>query len=602
MKIDSGGKMDFTLVDIAKFEIIPHLKKLISNILVYRENVSLDGVEVFKSGDVFLAGKIVNGACYVLTMIDSDEEKEIWIKNVRNIIEFTAPMEMKTWGYLNYLMGLYRLKENNLLDKVLDVNTLQILKESIDWKKFVNLEDLSLISLPTNYYGVAYSVARYRELLGWDDGNYSQLLFDKLLDHVEKYSGKFLFMDETAGEGRFDRYSILIPGEICSMLTSTGLEIPDTVKKMLRQSADICIKLANKAGNGISYGRSIGAYGDTAILEVLSIAAKLNILTKEELKIAYGYNVMVAKKFVSFWIDPDMKSVNMWENGRRTDGYRHKGRILGENFSLSCQILHITHQWMDIEFADKEVDKDWEHIISKLPNYNYFTFSKGDVDRGLIVIRDKGHVFSLPLINGGGGTSGDVHGKSYYFASPYLPIPNESMVLETPSDTFFSQLTPRLVMTNGKELMPIAYMKEIETDYIDSGYIVTYKQDSLCSVGKRYPEIDASVKSTSTYRFKSGMIEKTDTFYVNNIESVDKIVMEFLTFSKGVNQKGSCVNFDEGPIKSIEVEGLNIESYKTLENLNEYNTSHGKLFTRINYFLDTFKLNQPIIVKWKINY
>ena len=27
------------------------------------------------------------------------------------------------------------------------------------------------------------------------------------------------------------------------------------------------------------------------------------------------------------------------------------------------------------------------------------------------------HVFMLPLINGGGGTAGSVHGKSYYYAT-----------------------------------------------------------------------------------------------------------------------------------------------------------------------------------------
>ena len=30
-----------------------------------------------------------------------------------------------------------------------------------------------------------------------------------------------------------------------------------------------------------------------------------------------------------------MQSVNMWEKGRRTDGYRNKNRILGENLKMT---------------------------------------------------------------------------------------------------------------------------------------------------------------------------------------------------------------------------------------------------------------------------
>lgn len=588
------------LKELANDKIIPHLKYLIDEIIMYQNDLKLNGVEVYSSGDVFVPGKIVNGAAYVLTMIDSDEREE-YKEKVKELIKFTASKEMKTWGYLNYIMGLYRLSENGLLDELLDPETLEVLKESLDWRHFVNLDDLSLINLPTNYYGVAYSVARYRELLGWDDSNFSQKLFDKLFDHVEKYSGECLFMDETAGEGRFDRYSILIPGEVCSTLSSTGLEIPETLLKMLRQSANICLSLANETGNGISYGRSIGAYGDTAVLEILSIAAKLGILTDDEIEIAYGYNVKIVEKFVSFWIDPTMKSINMWENGRRTDGYRHKGRILGENFSLCCQVLHIYHQWIDAGYQDKSINKDWNKMISNLPRYNYFPFAKGKLDRGLAVIRDNEHVFSVPFINGGGGTSGDVNGKRYYCASAYLPIPFELRTLEVPADTHYAQLTPRITTKNGDKLMNIAYMKNIITDVQENCFTVSYTQDCLCNVDDGYPEQDDSVKSEVKFVFKANTIEKEEAYFFDNYEDIVNIKMEFLTYSKDFNIDNNKVLFENGPIESIEIEGLNILECSMLDDSVENNTSHQKLESIVTFNYDEVNENS-IKIKSIIRY
>ncbi|MFC5549491.1 hypothetical protein [Massilia aerilata] len=60
-----------------------------------------------------------------------------------------------------------------------------------------------LIRLPTNYYGVAFSVARLRMLLGREDESASKVLLEKMTTHYATYSGKFGFSDETPGEGRF---------------------------------------------------------------------------------------------------------------------------------------------------------------------------------------------------------------------------------------------------------------------------------------------------------------------------------------------------------------------------------------------------------------
>ena len=42
----------------------------------------------------------------------------------------------------------------------------------------------TLINLPTNYYGVAFSIARLRFLMGWEDQSGSDALLACRADHV----------------------------------------------------------------------------------------------------------------------------------------------------------------------------------------------------------------------------------------------------------------------------------------------------------------------------------------------------------------------------------------------------------------------------------
>lgn len=52
-------------------------------------------------------------------------------------------------------------------------------------------------------------------------------------------------MDETAGQGRFDRYSLLIPAEITGLVLSTEWEEPELIRSMLSHSAHLVLQFAN---------------------------------------------------------------------------------------------------------------------------------------------------------------------------------------------------------------------------------------------------------------------------------------------------------------------------------------------------------------------
>ncbi len=61
--------------------------------------------------------------------------------------------------------------------------TLDKLKTRLNWTPFVNPADYSLIGLPTNYYGVAFSIARLRHLMGWEGPEASEPLLPKMINH-----------------------------------------------------------------------------------------------------------------------------------------------------------------------------------------------------------------------------------------------------------------------------------------------------------------------------------------------------------------------------------------------------------------------------------
>ncbi|MGH1558514.1 hypothetical protein ACRAWD_13890 [Caulobacter segnis] len=58
----------------------------------------------------------------------------------------------------------------------------------------------------------------------------------------------------------------------------------------LRKSADVMLMRLDADGRGFEYGRSIGPYGETAIIEVLTAAAVLDLLTPPEKDLAYAYS------------------------------------------------------------------------------------------------------------------------------------------------------------------------------------------------------------------------------------------------------------------------------------------------------------------------
>jgi hypothetical protein len=561
-----------------------------------KEGIIMDGTSPFKSGDKFLPGKVAAGLGHVLLNTPkNDPSLEQKLKDYRDIADMTVGMDNHTWGIYYYIGTLVKLKQAGLLERAVSPATLEKLRKQLDWRTFVTPQ-WDLISLPTNYYGVAFSIARLRMMMGWEDDSAGKVLLEKMLTHYKKYSGQFGFSDETDGEGRFDRYSILLIAEICERFLETGLQPTDELKGLLRKAADIALNVSNTAGDGFSFGRSLGPYGETALVEILSVSAYLNVLTPEEKQYAYAFSSRVAARYMDFWYDPSMHSLDMWGKGRRTDTYRGKHRILGENFSLLHQLLSTNEMWNEAGFKDVQPKADLQAWLDKnRPPFSVTTFAKGDYDRALAIFRDGKHVVSLNMINGG---------ISQHDNSPYYPLPFAQGIVSGVADSGAAhpQLLPKFTMADGTQLIGAAWLKDIKTAKDGQRYTITYRQDELDKLGKRSPVKDGRIKLQTTYTLEHGVMTRTDVYTPVGAQEVEKVSLEFASFSDQATIQGNTVTFAQGDVTEYSVSGLQQCQSAPTNGSNDFMAPYGAMKTLVTCSTGKLTLKEPLTIKWTIKY
>jgi len=582
---------------IVQEQVYPQLDYFFGKLGAEKEQVTIDGYAPFQSNDKFLPGKIAAGLGDVLLHTPkSDPKFDQVVREFRDVADLTVHMDNHTWGIYYYVSTLYKLKQAGSLEQAISPQTLALLKEELDWRKFVTQPDFQLINLPTNYYGVAFSIARLRMLLGWEDDSGSNILMQQMLKHYAAYSGTYGFSDETAGDGRFDRYSILLAAEICERFIETGMAATPELKVMLRKAANLALNDANDSGEGFSFGRSLGPYGETAMLEILSTAAYLDVLTAEEKQYAYAYSSRIASRYVGFWFNPTTHSVDLWDQGRRTDAYRGKHRILGENFSLLHQLISTNEMWNKAGFRDQLPKADLQAWLDRTqPRFSLTWFARGEYDRALAIFRDRRAVFSLLMVNGG---------PEQHANSPYYPLPFAPGIVSGIADSGFRhpQLLPKFTLADGTQLMGAAFIKDIHTAADQDKYRVSYRQDELDKLGRTVPQKDTRIKLETEYTMAAGAITRTDKYTPTTPLQIDQVSLEFASFSDDFTQDGTTFHFASGEVVEFEVAGLDTCDIEKTGGSNMYQAPTGSMKSHVTCMSRNFKMKEPMTIKWIIRY
>lgn len=584
---------------IVEVELRGQLEFFFKRLVSLRESLVIDGVNVFEAKDRFLPGKIC-AAFANLLLISSGHGagNEAQLEDYRNVLDYVAPLENESWGIYYACAGIFALKKAGLLTQAVSPEALALLRDRADWRRFVRTDDYSLIDLPTNYYGVAFSIARIRMLLGWEDASASEALLDKALHHYSSHSAGFGFCDDTDGEGRFDRYSILLIAELCERFIETDLVVTDGLRKLLRNSVDVAFKLANSEGDGFCFGRSIGPYGDTALMQILTVAGSLKVLSAEESAYAYSICSAVAEKYVGFWFNPEIHSVDMWNHGRRVDAYRGKSRIFGENLSLINQIINANRIWNAAGFSGtrphtREQVRAW--LESTQPSFSTTTFASDLYDRSLAVYRDQGRVFALLMVNGGSGQ---------HMNSPYFPLPFCATLVEGVADSGFdfAQLMPKLILQDGVQLIGTAFFKNIRSTSEGNRHHVSYRLDSVVLLGGNAPIADGRFSSEVEYVFEPGKVTRTERFIPNSAVAVQSVVLDYLSYSSNFTREGSRVTFLSGAVRSFETQGMEICDVEEINNSPAFRSPNGPMSTHVRFLRSAFVATKPFEVQWSICY
>ncbi len=580
--------------------LVPQTEALLVKLMAEKRDLVIDGQRVFATsgeswGDKFLGGKIADSMAYLILATPRDDPRFArYVSGFRELSRLTLDDHLDTWGIFYYMAALDQLQRAGLLEQCVDAETLAALKTKLDWRTFVR-PDLSLIDLPNNYYGVAFAISGMRHKLGWEDDSGMNTLVTKVLGHYRTFSESG-FADETEGDGRFDRYSVLLIGEIAHHYVEIGLPPPPEVKAWLRASAQLALNRLNAQGDGFEYGRSIGAYGDTALVELVTIAAYLDVLTPQEKAAAYTYASVAANKYLRFWVDADTGSVNLWDKGRRTDAYRGKHRILGENLSLAQQYEYTNALWNEMGYAGRAPLADLIAWRRTRPELTTTWFSRGVYDRALVTLRDGDRLIGLPLINGGDGQ---------HMNSPYYPIPFSPGLVAGVADSSLPQLLPQVTFSDGATLAPLAYFKHIEVTTDQGITTVMYHQDESDRLGQAKPLPDPRLKVETTYRFAPHLVTRTDVLTATQALDLRSIDIEFASYSPGLKLVHEGANwtatYAEGAAKSFAVSGF---ATCTLDAVDDraYQTPSGPFVSRVKCTTGAIALMHPLTLSWRLRY
>jgi hypothetical protein len=574
--------------------IQPQVERLVVQLAQEGRAMQIDGTAVFNGSDKFLPGKIALAfADLISTLPPTDPRLDQYLKQFRSLARLTVDDANDSWGIYYYLSALNQLQSAGRMQAALDPLTLAKLRVRLDWRTFVDVDTFALIDHPNNYYCVAFAIARLRNRLGWEDASGAARLYAAMTSHYLEYSGSYGFADETAGEGRFDRYSILLAGEISERLVETGERPPSQILEWLRKSVDVMKLRLNPRGEGFEYGRSLGPYGETAIVEVMTAAAVLGVLDDREKDLAYAYASRAAQRYADFWLDSRTGSVNLWDGGRRTDGYRGKFRIMGENLSVGHQYLYTNALWNRMGYRDREPLANFAAALSKLPEHTVTWFARGEYDRLLVTLREPGMLISLPLINGG---------VSQHMHNPYFPTPFSPGMLAGVADGDEPLLLPRFELEDGSQLMPLAYFRDVEVIRRGKTTRVTYRQGELDRLGAESPQPDGRLSVRTTYIFEPGSITRTDVYTPREPLAIKSIAMAFGSFSSGASMQGSKVKFSTGQVKEFQASGFDDCTAGSADGDKNYQTPNGPFASKVWCSRQAFELTKPMTMSWKIRY
>ncbi|WP_414445115.1 hypothetical protein [Burkholderia sp. 22PA0106] len=610
------------------------------------------------TGDKFLPGKLALGLSWILIDMKSKNDPQYadYLAAYQKVT--TAMMAMNgsnylyantSWGEYYYLVALNNFQAHGMLDEVFSSTMLATLQQRLMFCDMFGADasgktntcpasgtpiDIASLNTAQNYYAVSYGIAGLRQKLGWSSPSFSSktdasvtgmnardALLYTLTNHIRNDSSGG-FSDEASNtsktyydQARFDRYSTLLIGEVTERTFEMGNEanLTPELKGYLRKSVDLILPQLNTDGEGFNYGRSIGPYGDSAFMEVLTAAANAGVLTDAEKQAAYAYIYRAALRFENYWYDPTLPtpSVNMWVKGRGTDTYRGKPRAMGENFSLLHQYLYVNAWWNKLGFGaaapltdtqfQSWLDSTQPHV--KLTWYNQPTDTAHPYSAALVTVRDGKRVINLNLSQA----------PDYNSFTPYYPVPFSDKLIYGTTDLAYALLIPQ-VSYNGKTYQPVTYYQNLNVQESNGQVVVSFDTTKFRVASKNAAaSTDLDLQTHTVLTFAHGSISRTDTLGSATLTGNLAVETDYTAFndlaSTTANADGVSVNYGNGAATGYATTGFSscaLSDFSTANNATNplSTTPIGQLHSKFACTTQPFTLGsgQSRTLSWTLKY
>lgn len=509
---------------IEKF-MYEHLEYHISMVDECGDDTVFNGIRVMDDPEKFVKGALINttATLYLYYLKSGDKRADKTLFALQKFVKSACKDQMMTWGKLSTLRGMAKLYKAGKLD-VIPNEYIEILKEKTNYEDFFSKSELRLRGAATNYMQVAMACAGLRELMGWDKEPYCEKIRDKFISIA--MGAENGYMDENPPMARFDRYSILVTSEMSDTLGDVERDVPQKVLDNLAHAAKMCVKMSNEKGDGINYGRSLSCHGDGAVLEIMASAFARGLISSEDRDTALLYSIRIIEKIFNFWYDKELRSFNIWWDGRSTNKYRQEHRVLEVNMDMANHMLTTLENFEAAGLADtipsvKELPSPNEWV-----NFEFEFLNREDQVAKTVVLRRGDTLVMLPLVGIG----------NWYEKSGYMPYPNICGVIEAAPEASYPFLVPEYKSENGDRYRPIQFYTGIEAE--NDGKTVTVKAiGKLAKYGEKQPV-------RSEYGFEVKFVFEGDYICAEYVTELKNADAEMLVGYHGDSFECETLGFD----------------------------------------------------------
>jgi hypothetical protein len=162
------------------------------------------------------------------------------------------------------------------------------------------------------------------------------------------------------------------------------------------------------------------------------------------------------------------------------------------------------------------------------------------------------------------------------------------------------KLLPELA--DGSELMPLSFIRNIQMERRGNALQLKYRLDEMDRLGARGPIKDGRLMLETTWKIDTGIIIRTDRYTPVIPLKVNKIELEYASFSVGGVREGTRVDFGSGEATKFEVGGLTDCKLDSVADNEIYRAPTGQMKTRVSCQSEALTLEKPFTISWTMHY